>query len=191
MPEALASPAAVFTTSVNFVLGAGVLGLPYAMASAGIILSAVSLVVVAMMSILTCSWLLEVGDRANALQNEMAQTKHVAHADGGVSVLPPAAAFWKKSSGKSGMLKEPLLERGEKKLDEYRAAYRSWRQGSHQGARDSDLKRLMPLLVYQPRKHRELLPLQLLPPLWCACPPSCEPPSGHSRPSSPLGRSAC
>ena len=160
--ETLSSPLTVFTTAVNFVLGAGVLGLPYAMASAGLLASVLSLVVVAFFSILTCSWLLEVGDRANALQNEMAQTKRVAHADGGTSVLPPAAAFCARR--KQGILSEPLLERGERKLDEYRAAYRSWRQGSHQGARDSQLKKLMPLLVYQPRKHRELLPLQLLPP---------------------------
>ena len=165
LSESLASPLAVFTTAVNFVLGAGVLGLPYAMASAGLVASALSLVAVAFFSILTCSWLLEVGDRANALQNEMAHTKRVAHADGGTSVLPPAAAFCaRRKSSKQGVLSEPLLERGERKLDEYRAAYRSWRQGSHQGARDSQLKQLMPLLVYQPRKHRELLPLQLLPP---------------------------
>ncbi|KAL1499810.1 hypothetical protein AB1Y20_012495 [Prymnesium parvum] len=158
----MASPLTQFTTSVNFVLGAGVLGLPYAMASAGILVSAASLLAVALLSFLTCSWLLEVGDRSNALQNEMARVKQVSHADGGTSLLPPAASFC--ACRKPGSLREPLLQRGEKKLDEYRAAYRSWRQGSHQGARDSQLRQLMPLLVYQPRKHRELLPLQLLPP---------------------------
>ena len=61
-----ASPLTIFTTAVNFALGAGVLGLPYAMASAGIVASVLSLVIVAAISFLTCSWLLEVGDRANA-----------------------------------------------------------------------------------------------------------------------------
>eukprot|EP00966_Prymnesium_polylepis_P107405 2486487-Prymnesium_polylepis.1 len=62
-------------------------------------------------------------------------------------MLPPAAPFCsQRRAGAQGSLHEPLLERGEKKLDEYRAAYRSWRQGSHQGARDSQLKQLMPLL---------------------------------------------
>ena len=35
----LVSPLAIFTMAVNFTLGAGVLGLPYAMASAGIALT--------------------------------------------------------------------------------------------------------------------------------------------------------
>ena len=112
-----ASPLTIFTTAVNFALGAGVLGLPYAMASAGIVASVLSLVTVALMSFLTCSWLLEVGDRANALQNELARLqKHrtVQHANGEVSVLPPAGEFMRSSA-----LNEPLLEKGERKLDEY------------------------------------------------------------------------
>ena len=133
MEAPLASPLTIFTTAVNFTLGAGVLGLPYAMASAGILASVVSLVIVALLSFLTCSWLLEVGDRANALQNELARAQKfrtVQHANGEVSVLPPAGEFMRSSA-----LNEPLLEKGERKLDEYRAAYRSWRTGSHQGVR--------------------------------------------------------
>ena len=47
-----ASPLTIFTTAVNFALGAGVLGLPYAMASAGIVASVLSLVTVALISFL-------------------------------------------------------------------------------------------------------------------------------------------
>ena len=156
-----AQPLTIFTTAVNFVLGAGVLGIPCAVASAGLLASALSLVIVACLSLLTCSWLLETGDRANALQNEVSRTRRgsrvleVRHVHGGASFLPPAASFCNSS------LSQPLLGR---KLDEYRAAYRSWRQGSHQGARDSQLRKLRPLLTYQAGRHRELLPLQLLPP---------------------------
>ena len=138
--------------------------MPFAIASAGLLASAVSLILVALLSFLTCSWLLEVGDRANALQNELSRANgapiEVEHADGGISLLPPAAAFCLTP------LKEPLIERREKKLGEYRAAYRSWRQGSNRGARDSQLRKLRKLLVgvYQSHKHRELLPLQLVPP---------------------------
>lgn len=138
MDAPLASPLTIFTMAVNFTLGAGVLGLPYAMASAGIVASVLSLLVVALLSLLTCSWLLEVGDRANALQNELARSQKyrtVQHANGAVSVLPPADEFMRSSA-----LNEPLLEKGERKLDEYRAAYRSWRTGSHQGVR-TDLNR--------------------------------------------------
>ena len=128
--EPSASPIVLFTTSINFVLGAGVrvcpfctlrlagpltitqtlersrsislppslflslslslsralfltcplalspclqvLGIPYAVASAGILSSAAALLLVCGLSMLTSSWLLEVGDRANALQNELA-----------------------------------------------------------------------------------------------------------------------
>ena len=41
--ESLATPLATYTTAVNFVLGAGVLGLPYAFAKAGILASASAL----------------------------------------------------------------------------------------------------------------------------------------------------
>ena len=118
-----ASPLTIFTTAVNFALGAGVLGLPYAMASAGIVASVLSLVTVALISFLTCSWLLEVGDRANALQNELARLQKyrtVRHANGEVSVLPPAGEFMRSSA-----LNEPLLEKGERKLDEYGWAART------------------------------------------------------------------
>ena len=57
-----ASPAVTFTTAVNFILGAGVLGLPYAVAHSGILTAAAALVLVALLSFLTCSWLLEVSD---------------------------------------------------------------------------------------------------------------------------------
>ena len=40
------SPLGTFTTAVNFVLGAGVLGLPFAVASAGLCASVVSLIIV-------------------------------------------------------------------------------------------------------------------------------------------------
>ena len=161
----MSSPLTIFTMAVNFTLGAGVLGLPFAMAKAGILASALSLVIVACVSMLTSSWLLEVCDRANAVQNELALLSKgrplVQHADGTTSLLAPASPFCRPPSS---ALSEPLLERSERKLDEYRAAYRSWRTGSSKGARDSDLRKLMPLLVYQASKHRELLPLQLLPP---------------------------
>ena len=154
------SPLSLFTTSVNFVLGAGVLGIPHAVASAGIAASALALMLVCGLSMLTSSWLIEVGDRANALQNELASgvLKEIQHADGGSSMLSPAEGFMK--------LKEPLLSKASPavKLDEYRAAYRSWRTGSASGARDSQLKKLMPLLTYEEGRHRGLLPLQLLPP---------------------------
>ena len=167
MSESLSSPIASYCTAINFVLGAGVLGLPYAVASAGMLASAIALILVAGLSILTCSWLLEVGDRANSLQNLLSRGGvdglAVQHVNGGLSVLPPASPFLRRPAH-CASLHEPLLDRTERKLDEYRAAYRSWRTGSHQGARDSDLRRLMPLLVYQASRHRELLPLQLLPP---------------------------
>ena len=159
--DGLASPATIFTMVVNFVLGAGVLGLPYAIATAGIIASAVSLVVVGLLSFLTSSWLLEVGDRANALQNELSRSQQyrtVQHENGEVSVLPPASGFCRSSA-----LNEPLLERGERKLDEYRAAYRSWRTGSHHGVRVVHQRAYEGVLLYQRGKHRELLPLQLMP----------------------------
>ena len=156
-----ASPLRIFTTSVNFVLGAGVLGVPHAIASAGLLLSAAALLLVGGLSMLTSSWLLEVSDRANALQNELASSaegKAVQHADGGSSTLPPAERFV--------TLKEPLLSKqsSASKLDEYRAAYRSWRTGSASGSSDTQLKKLMPLIVYEEGRHRALLPLQLLPP---------------------------
>ena len=53
--ESLATPLATYTTAVNFVLGAGVLGLPYAFAKAGILASASALLLCAFISILTCS----------------------------------------------------------------------------------------------------------------------------------------
>ena len=118
-----ASPLTLYTLAVNFCLGAGVLGLPYAVATAGILCSVLSLAVVGGLSLLTCSWLLEVGDRANALQNELARLQKyrtVRHANGEVSVLPPAGEFMRSSA-----LNEPLLEKGERKLDEYGWAART------------------------------------------------------------------
>ena len=172
-----ASPLTLYTLAVNFCLGAGVLGLPYAVATAGILCSVLSLAVVGGLSLLTCSWLLEVGDRANALQNEVFEaTRHgisVAHADGTFSLLPPAEAFISPPAAARAEddLGKPLLDKPQHaaqptKLDEYRAAYRSWRQGGAQGARDSQLRTLLPMLtgVYQESRHRQLLPLQLLPP---------------------------
>ena len=163
-PAALASPLAVFTTAVNFVLGAGVLGIPYAVASAGVLASSITLVLIGALSMLTCSWLIEVGDRANALQNELAANtpfaaaaRAVVHENGARSLLPPPEDFV--------LQRESLLgDRLVRRLDEYRAAYRSWRQGSPQGARDSQLRKLMPSIKYEAWRHRELLPLQLLPP---------------------------
>lgn len=161
--DEVSSPLTIYLTSTNFVLGAGILGIPYAVVSAGMLASVASLIAVAFLSLLTCSWLLEVGDRANALQNELSrqeadsddEASQVQHADGGTSQLPPPAAF----------LRTPLLEdRSRRKLDEYRAAYRSWRTGSPQGATDTQWRKLRPHLVYQPGRHRELLPLQLRPP---------------------------
>ena len=64
-------------------------------------------------------------------------------------------------------LREPLLGgRSDRKLDEYRAAYRQWRSGSHIGASQKDLEKLKPMMLgtYDSQRHRELLPLQLLPP---------------------------
>ena len=166
MAESLATPLATYTTAVNFVLGAGVLGLPYAFAKAGILASASALLLCAFISILTCSWLLEVGDRANAVQNELSRLqgrRTVRHADGGQSVLPPASAFIRSSTG----LAEPLLEKSEEKIDEFRAAYRQWRTGCSQGATSSQEQKLRPFLssVYQQGVYRELLPLQLAPSL--------------------------
>ena len=110
MPMQDQSPTGIFYLAVNFILGAGVLGLPHAVAAAGIAASALSLVVVAALSLLTCSWLLEAGDRANAVQNHVSSkvvrplTPHevvVRHADGGqprdrppfaTHVAPPATA---------------------------------------------------------------------------------------------------
>ena len=168
-----ASPLTQFFTAVNFVLGAGVLGLPYAVSSAGIFASMLALVLMASLSMLTCSWLLEVGDRANAIQNELSRggdgagggdkaasnTTTVHHEDGAISHLPPPADFLHAG------LRAPLLltQKSAQKLDEYRAAYRSWRTGSHQGATDTQLRQLRPHLVYTTGRHRALLPLQLLP----------------------------
>ena len=125
------SPIAIYTTSVNFILGAGVLGIPYAVVQAGLLSSLFALLLCCGLSMLTCSWLIEVSDRANALQNELSsrlqQPRPVVHADGGVSYLAPAERFVQ--------LREPLLGgRSDRKLDEYRAAYRQWRSGSHIGA---------------------------------------------------------
>lgn len=161
--ETLASPLTTFTTAVNFVLGAGVLGLPFAVMQAGMAASVATLIIVGCVSVLTSSWLLEVGDRANAVQNELsampsAERIVVQHAHGGASVLPPVSDFCKPTN-----LSEPLLQRTQQKLDEYRAAYRSWRTGSHQGASDTQQRKLMPYLPYQPEVYRKLLPLQLLP----------------------------
>ena len=160
---------ATFTTAVNFVLGAGVLGLPFAVATAGILASAFSLLLVSFVSSLTCSWLLEVADRANAVQNSLAAPDDddnneaiVWHANGGVSVLPPASDFCRPTD-----LSEPLLNQVERRLHDYRAAYRSWRTGSHQGASDTQQRKLMRYLPYRipyrPGVHRSLLPLHLLP----------------------------
>jgi len=103
---------------VNFVLGAGVLGLPYAVSRAGILSSALTIVVVACLSLLTCSWLLEVGDRANAIQNELSRVVGsprpqppcdviVRHADGSSSRLLPA--FFRHGHAAATGLSEPLL----------------------------------------------------------------------------------
>ena len=164
-----ASPLTVFTMAINFTLGAGVLGIPYSIAHAGLLASALTLVAVAAISLLTSSWLLEVCDRANAVQNELSRRTIVTHADGTESMLPFAESFC-RSPKCSAAFTEPLLAKSEQKLDAYRAAYRSWRTGNHHGARDSELRKLMPLLVYQASRHRELYPLQLLPP-----PPSAGP----------------
>ena len=102
------------------------------------------------------------GDRANALQNELARSQKqrtVKHANGDVSVLPPASDFCRSSA-----LNEPLLEQGEAKLDEYRAAYRSWRTGSHQGLRRRLENDMDTTALWQKGRHRTLLPLQLMPP---------------------------
>uniref|UniRef100_A0A7S0P156 Amino acid transporter transmembrane domain-containing protein n=1 Tax=Calcidiscus leptoporus TaxID=127549 RepID=A0A7S0P156_9EUKA len=206
-------PTTTFTTAVNFVLGAGVLGLPFAVASAGIVASSASLVVVATLSMLTCSWLLEVGDRANALQNELsaefalqnepsaefalgdeaarAGDALVCHADGGSSWLEPAAAF----CGGKPRLGEPLLDRSTRKLvdklHEYRTAYRSWRTGSHRGASDTQLRKLRPHLVYHPGRHRALLPLQLVPPPMIAGPVGQSDDFLLADDPQPLGSTAC
>ena len=85
--------------------------------------------------------LLEVGDRANAVQNELSRLqgrRTVRHADGGQSALPPAAAFVRSSTG----LAEPLLEKSEEKIDEFRAAYRQWRTGCSPGATSSQEQKL-------------------------------------------------
>lgn len=143
------------------------------------------------LSLLACSYLLEVGDRANAIQNALGRPRRlVLHADGSTSALPSPLHFCRRQpsapfAGQTlATLREPLLhaERDERldeapatleddeagshqrQLDEYRAAYRSWRQGGHCGARDSELRKLRPLLRYEAGLHRKLLPLQLLPP---------------------------
>ena len=57
------------------------------------------------------------------LQNELARLQKyrtVRHANGEVSVLPPAGEFMRSSA-----LNEPLLEKGERKLDEYGWAART------------------------------------------------------------------
>lgn len=102
MSAPASSQLATFTTSVNFVLGAGVLGLPYAMSRAGVLASALALGLVAVISFMTCSWLLEVLDRANAMQNELARCvvrRTVQHANGDLSVLPLATlrdmVYWR------------------------------------------------------------------------------------------------
>ena len=56
-------------------------------------------------------------------------------------------------------LAEPLLEKSEEKIDEFRAAYRQWRTGCSQGATSSQEQKLRPFLssVYQQGVYRELL----------------------------------
>ena len=127
----LASPLRIFTMAINFILGAGILGLPYAVMSAGLLASMLSLLMIGGVSMLTSSWLLEVSDRANAVQNELSAKsagRAVLHESGDISVLTAIADFCKPG----GNLSEPLVQRSERKIDEYRAAYRSWRTGSVQ-----------------------------------------------------------
>ena len=166
MAESLATPLATYTTTVeDFVLGTGVLGLPYAAAKAGILASASALLLCAFISILTCSWLLEVGDRANAVQNELSRLqgqRTVRHADGGQSVLPPASAFVRSSTG----LAEPLLE----KSGEDRRVPRGVPPMAHRLLAGRHLvagaeAAAIPGSVYQQGVYRELLPLQLAPSL--------------------------
>jgi amino acid permease len=187
------------------IVGVGILGVPFAVSQAGIVASAVCIITFCSLSLLTCLWLLEVGDRANAIQNELTRSFGtrpsfevvVQHAGGHRSRLQPAIAFGRGAAPPATGLREPLLggeaeeaaphpdwlhqssrpashaavngasarrSDGEQRLDDYRAAYRSWRQGGHAGARDSELRKLRPLLVYESSVHRKLLPLQLVPP---------------------------
>uniref|UniRef100_A0A7S4FB15 Amino acid transporter transmembrane domain-containing protein n=1 Tax=Chrysotila carterae TaxID=13221 RepID=A0A7S4FB15_CHRCT len=65
----VASPLVVYARAVNWILGAGVLGVPFAFASVGILSASVSLIIVSVLSFLTCLWMLEVDEHANALQH--------------------------------------------------------------------------------------------------------------------------
>eukprot|EP00965_Chrysotila_dentata_P117875 3895564-Pleurochrysis_carterae.AAC.1 len=56
----VASPLVVYARAVNWILGAGVLGVPFAFASVGILSASVSLIIVSVLSFLTCLWMLEV-----------------------------------------------------------------------------------------------------------------------------------
>ena len=161
----LISTVDVFIMAVNFVLGTGVLGIPYAMAHAGLLAGTASLVMVAMLSFLTCSWILEVSDRANALQNELKRTPLLHPVQ---RVSSPVSSFCLSASP----LAEPLLPselafvvdantEALKALDEHRTSYRMWRQGS---PFENPEKQVMPVLMYRQREHRPLLPLQLLMP---------------------------
>jgi hypothetical protein len=188
------------------IVGVGILGVPFAVSQAGVVASALCILAFCSLSLLTCWWLLEVGDRANAIQNELTRSfgqkpscqAVVHHSDGYRSRLQPAIAFGRVAAPAAAGLREPLLggeaeavaapqpdrlhqgsrrascdaldgtgarrSDGEKRLDAYRSAYRSWRQGGHAGARDSELRKLRPLLEYEASVHRKLLPLQLVPP---------------------------
>lgn len=205
---ALASHLSTLSTLSRYgghIVGVGILGVPFAVSQAGVVASALCIIAICSLSLLTCWWLLEVGDRANAIQNELARSFEtrpscevvVQHSDGHRSRLQPAIAFGRGAAPPATGLREPLLggeteagahqldrlrptsrpassaaldagdarrSDGEERLDDYRAAYRSWRQGGHAGARDSELKKLRHLLVYETSMHRKLLPLQLVPP---------------------------
>ena len=66
----MSSATVVYARALNFILGAGVLGVPYCFATAGIAAASAMLIAASLLSFITVSWLLETCDRADAFINE-------------------------------------------------------------------------------------------------------------------------
>jgi len=62
----LEQKAAVFAFTINYIFGAGVLGIPYAISHGGILVSVLTLIISSLFSLMAMLWLLETLERANA-----------------------------------------------------------------------------------------------------------------------------
>eukprot|EP00164_Ancoracysta_twista_P005366 GFYU01007339.1.p1 GENE.GFYU01007339.1~~GFYU01007339.1.p1 ORF type:complete len:509 (-),score=132.53 GFYU01007339.1:252-1778(-) len=60
-------PIVGYAFTLNFVIGAGVLGIPFAFAKAGVVLAGLFLVIITIVMGITMSWLIEVNGRAEAI----------------------------------------------------------------------------------------------------------------------------